>query len=60
MPEKPRPTPRVQIFHPGDYDREQIARARNLIKLAKKILAESDPSTLLGDWYKPEPRSERQ
>jgi hypothetical protein len=60
MPERPRPAPRVLIFRPGDYDREQIARARNVIKLAKKVLAESDPSILLGDWYKPEPRSESQ
>jgi hypothetical protein len=59
MPEKPRPVLRVQIFRPRDYDREQIERTREVIKFAKKVLAESDPSTLLG-WYKPEPLSESQ
>jgi len=60
MPEKPRPMPRYQIFRPGDYDREQIECARQAIKFAKKVLAESDPSILSGGWYKPEPPSESQ
>lgn len=56
MPEKPhRPTLRVRIFRPSKYDREQIVRAREVINFAKKILAESDPSILLGGWYKSEP-----
>jgi len=59
MPEKPRSTSRLQIFRPRDYDCEQIERAREVIKFAKKVLAESDPSILLG-WHKPEPPSERQ
>ena len=59
MSEKPRSIPRIQIFHPGDYDRQQIERAREVIKFAKKVLAESDPSILLGR-YKPEPPSESQ
>jgi hypothetical protein len=41
MPEKARPVPQVQIFRPGDYDREEIERGREVIKLAKKVLAES-------------------
>jgi hypothetical protein len=57
MPEKPRPTSRLQIFRPSDYDRELVERAREVIKLAKQVLAESDPSILLG-WHKPEPPSE--
>lgn len=56
MPEKPRLENRVQIFHPSDYDREQIERAREVIKLAKQVLAESDPSILLR-WHMPEPPS---
>jgi hypothetical protein len=59
MPEKARPMPRVQVFRPRDYDREQIECARQVIKFAKEVLAESDPSILLG-WYKPEPPSDRQ
>jgi hypothetical protein len=55
MPEKP--YPRVRIFHPSDYDRYQIERARELIKFAKKVLAESDPSILLR-WHMPEPPSQ--
>jgi hypothetical protein len=58
MPKKPRPV--VQIFHPGQYDREVIERSREAIKLSKKVLAESDPSALLGEWYKSEPPSESQ
>jgi hypothetical protein len=60
MPEKPRPVSRVQIFRGSDYDREEIERGRGVIKLAKKVLAESDPSILLGGWYKPEPPSDSQ
>jgi hypothetical protein len=60
MPEKPRPVSRVQIFHGSDYDREEIERARDIINLATKVLAESDPSVLLGRWYKPEPPSDIQ
>jgi len=56
MPEKPRPT-HIQIFHPGDYDRKQIERARDLIKFAKQVLAESDPAILLR-WQIPKPRSD--
>ena len=59
MPEKPRPTRRVQIFHAGDHDRRQIEYARNLIKFAKQVLAESDPSILLR-WHVPKPPSESQ
>jgi hypothetical protein len=59
MPEKPRLMTRVQIFRPCDYDREQVERAREVIEFAKKVLAESDPSILLG-WHKPEPPSESQ
>ena len=58
MPEKTRPMPRVQIFRPRDHDREQVERAREVIRFAKKLLAESDPSIRLGSWYKPEPPSE--
>jgi hypothetical protein len=57
MPEKSRPMHRVQIFYPGDYDRRQIERARDLIKFAKQVLAESDPSILLR-WQMPESSSE--
>jgi hypothetical protein len=57
LPEKPHPMHRVQIFHPGDYDRKQIERARDLIKFAKQVLAESDPS-ILSHWHMPEPPSE--
>ena len=48
MPEKPRLAPKVQIFRPRDFDRDQIERAREVIRFAKKVLAESDPSILLG------------
>jgi len=48
MPEKPRQAPKVQIFRPRDYDRDEIERAREVIRFAKKVLAESDPSILLG------------
>ncbi len=58
MPEKTRPMPRAQVFRPRDHDREQMERAREVIRFAKKLLAESDPSILLGSWYKPEPPSE--
>ena len=44
-------------FYPGDYDRRQIERARDLIKFAKQVLAESDPSILLR-WQMPESSSE--
>jgi hypothetical protein len=47
----------IRIFRPGDYDREQIERARDLIKLAKQVLAESDPSILLR-WQIPKSRSD--
>jgi hypothetical protein len=60
MPEKARPVPQVEIFRVGDYDREEKERAREVINLARKILAESDPSVLLGGWYKPKPASEGQ
>jgi hypothetical protein len=60
MPKKPRPVSRVQIFHGSDYDREEIERAREVINLAIKVLAESDPSILLGVWYKPEQPSDSQ
>jgi len=60
MLKKPRSVSRVQIFHGGDCDREEIERAREVINLAIKVLAGSDPSILLGDWYKPEPPSESQ
>ena len=59
MPEKPRPVSRPQIFRPAAYDRYQVERARELIKFAKKLLAESDPSVLF-HWHKPEPPSESQ
>jgi hypothetical protein len=58
MPEKPRSVHQVHIFRPRDYDRELAEHAREAIKLAKRVLAESDPSILLGGWYKPEPPSE--
>jgi hypothetical protein len=58
MPEKTCAVPRAQIFRPRDHDREQVERAREVISLAKKVLAESDPSVLLGGLYKPEPPSE--
>lgn len=48
MPEKPRPAPQVTIFRPRDYDRDEIERAREVIRFAKKVLAESDPAILLG------------
>jgi hypothetical protein len=57
MPANAGPTSRLQLFRPRDYDCEQIERAREAIKFAKKVLAESDPSTLFG-WHKPEPTSE--
>jgi len=53
MSEKPRPMHRVQIFRPSDYDRKQIECARELIKTAKQVLAESDLSILLR-WQMPE------
>jgi hypothetical protein len=56
MPEKPRPAPQVPIFRPRDYDRDELERARAVIKFAKKVLAESDPSNLLGR-YKADPAS---
>lgn len=56
MPEKPRPAAQVPIFRPRDYDRDQIERAREVIRFAKKILAESDPAILLGP-RKTEPAS---
>ncbi len=59
MPEKPRPTSRLQVFRPRDYDYEQIERAREVIKFAKKVLAEPDPFILSG-WQKREPPSECQ
>jgi len=43
MPEKPR-LPRAQVYHTGDDDHEQIERAREVVKFARKVLAESDPS----------------
>jgi hypothetical protein len=58
MPEKTCAVPRAQIFRPRDHDREQVERAREVISFAKKVLAESDPSVLLGGFYKPEPPSE--
>jgi hypothetical protein len=49
MPEKPHhPLSTPPVFRPRDYDREQLVRAREVIDLARKILAESDPSNLLG------------
>jgi len=48
MPEKLRPAPKIPIFRPRDYDRYEIERAREVIRFAKKVLAESDPSILLG------------
>jgi hypothetical protein len=59
MSEKPRKIRRVQIFHPGNYDRKQIEHARELIKFSKQVLAESDPSILLR-WQMPEPPLESQ
>lgn len=59
MPEKLRPAPRVQIFYPSEHDRELVERAREVVKLAKKVLADSDPSILLR-WHRPEPPSESQ
>jgi hypothetical protein len=47
MPEKRHAVSRFQIFRPRDY-REELERAREVIKFAKKVLAESDPSILLG------------
>ena len=49
-----------QDFRPGNYDRKQMERARDVIRLARKVLAESDPSILLGGYYKPEQPSESQ
>lgn len=43
--------------HPGDYDRKQIERARDLIKFAKQVLTESDPAILLR-WQIPKPHSD--
>lgn len=57
MPEKSRLTPRIQIFRPSEYDREQIERAREVINFAKQVLAESDPSILLGGYYASQPPS---
>jgi hypothetical protein len=51
MPEKPRLAPKVLIFQPRDYDRDQIEHARRVIRLARKLLAESDPSILLGRYW---------
>jgi hypothetical protein len=49
MSEKPRrPSLTVPIFRPRDDDHMQLLRAREVIDFAKKILAESDPSVLLG------------
>ena len=59
MSEKPHSVRQIRIFQPGDYDRPQIERAREVIEFAKTVLAESDPSILLGR-YKPEPPSESQ
>ena len=59
MPEKLRPVPQVPIFRPRDYDRDEIERARKVIKFAKKVLAESDPSILLGR-HKADPPSASQ
>jgi len=39
---------RVQNFRLRDHDREQVARTREVIRFAKKLLAESDPSILWG------------
>jgi hypothetical protein len=47
-----------KFFRPRDNDRELLERAREIVKLAKKFFAESDPSILLG--YKREPPSESQ
>ena len=59
MPEKSRPAPKVPIFRPRDYDRDEIEHAREVIRFAKKVLAESDPSILLGR-HKADPSSENQ
>jgi len=59
MPEKSRTAPKVQIFRPCDYDRDEIERAREVIRFAKKVLAESDPSILL-ERRKVNPPSERE
>jgi hypothetical protein len=48
---------RVQIFRPSDYDRELLERAREVIKFARKVLAESDPSALPGCASPNHPRS---
>jgi hypothetical protein len=48
---------RIQIFRPSEYDRELVERAREVVKLAKKVLTESDPS-ILSRWPRPEPPSE--
>ncbi len=56
MPENPRPVPQVPIYRPRDYDRDEIERAREVIRFAKKVLAESDPAILLGR-YEADPAS---
>jgi len=56
MPETHRLSPRVQIYRPSKYDRDEIERAREVIRFAKKVLAESDPSILLGR-HKADPAS---
>lgn len=37
--------PKVLIFRPCEYDREQIKHAREVIKFAKRVLAESEAAT---------------
>jgi len=59
MPEKPRPVLQVQIFRPSEHDRELVERAWEVVKLAKKVLADSDPSILLR-LHRPDPPSENQ
>jgi hypothetical protein len=48
MPDNSRPAlQKVPIFRPLEHDREQIERAWEVIEFAKKVLAESDVSSVL-------------
>ncbi|MBR0706277.1 hypothetical protein [Bradyrhizobium sp. CCBAU 45389] len=53
MPKNPRPVRRFQISRSSEYDRGLVERAREVFKLAKKVLAEFNPSILLRRSTKP-------
>jgi hypothetical protein len=49
MPDKlQQPAFPLRIFRPGEYDRCQIERTRAVIERTKQILAETDPTALVG------------